>query len=123
MINPERETRNAKPVGRDSVEPLLELTGLQCADLIFLNETAPGPHRIVPVLTVERDSVEPPRHVIAPDLLDDCGPGQTFEHFGKFLRSLERAPGILPGPNAKTRQDAGGTLDTRSRKKHKRTDL
>ena len=71
-------------------EFFIPLTAEQRAALAALNEGAPGPHRIEAV-----------GGCIEAELLQDCGRGQTFEHFGEFLKTLSRAEAPV-APVAKT---------------------
>ena len=66
---------------------LILLTPAQTAELAALNDSAPKNHR-VPLV----------RGGVPARLLPHCGPGQTYEHFGNFLRGLAAEKNDDPKP-------------------------
>lgn len=75
---------------------IIELTGVQQADLMVLNSSAPNNHRI------EAIRLPDGRGIIAADLMQDCGAGQTFAHYEKFLNSLTVGRDSVEPSNQKT---------------------
>jgi hypothetical protein len=77
---------------------LIVLTPEQLDELARLNVAARDNNR------VEATRLPDGRSVIAEDLLSDCGPGQTFAHYGDFLRKISREANEGAKPSLPSRE-------------------
>jgi hypothetical protein len=61
---------------------MLIVTGLEKTELVAVNYGGNPTKQIEPV------ALEDGRFALNADLLEDCGPGQTWEYYGAFLKAL-----------------------------------